>query len=189
MDKNKKKRNNELNKNIPPRRSSRVQMNTGTNSLVDSVETSDIKIEIEVKLEAMDEDDVVHESSDVALQMNEPNYDAAARTDTQDIIEEVLVEVVNHQNKPNRDKFKCDICNYVAKDNFNLRRHKTIMHTKSLLKCIICSKLFQDKFQYIQHNPLCYFSCHYAGCSKKFKILRKFEIHKRAHERYNERLY
>ena len=136
-----------------------------------------IKIDVEIKDEVFDE-------LDTASYQDETDATAIAQT----IIEEILSKIKDAKSEKQYKKFNCDKCTYKSKDNYNLQRHKSIMHTVSLMKCIICDEIFLDKFSYLNHNPSCYYSCPYVDCSKKFKILSKIEAHKRAHIKLLERM-
>ena len=162
--------------------------------------------EIELESEAVSSQNLIRETEtevEAASSLTEPDVEVTQNHETesgavssqtmnatatvQNIIDEILREI-NDPKSSHHKKYRCIKCEYKTKDNFNLQRHQSIMHTNSLIKCTICYKIFPDKFSYTHHNPSCFFSCPYLGCSKKFKILIKFESHKRAHIKFLERM-
>jgi len=77
--------------------------------------------------------------------------------------------------------FLCEICGYVCRDSFNLKRHSKMKHSIVNVKCSRCNLVFFDKFSLIDHNRKCAFNCTYPNCNKKFRYMYNLESHKRWH--------
>ena len=104
------------------------------------------------------------------------------------VLKEILAELKPKKTR-RKNLYSCDKCDYVAKDNFNLQRHKDNMHCPMNIQCLKCKLIFLSKYEYIQHNSDCVYLCPYVGCSETFKIDYKFEAHKRGHLERLRRLH
>ena len=96
-------------------------------------------------------------------------------------VDDLIAKILKTVTKSEVLKFKCQLCDYSARDNYNLKRHSEIQHSEVLVKCLICTNEFSSKHSYEEHLNDCFYSCPYNNCSKKFKIKRRFESHNRMH--------
>ena len=78
-------------------------------------------------------------------------------------------------------KFKCEKCDYCARDHCNLIRHIETMHTDIEIKFLVCENVFTDKFAFIEHKTDCFLICTFIKCAKIFKTRSRLEAHKRMH--------
>ena len=68
--------------------------------------------------------------------MNSDKNDAAVLKVVSSIINQLLKIVM----KGSAVKFKCEKCDYCARDHCNLIRHIETMHTDIEIKCLVCQQ-------------------------------------------------
>ena len=169
-------------KDTSVRRSQRVEASgskkpVSTSSVLDSSAIKEeIKLEIIVKVEITDSveegiSDDIQSSTDVA----NVDFDVAKA------VKEIIDKVVKGVSKERNVKFNCAICDYQARDNYNLKRHKEVQHGAIQLKCLVCDKEFASRFDFDTHFNDCFLECPVASCSKRFKTKRRLDAHKRMH--------
>ena len=61
-----------------------------------------------------------------------------------------LICHVKNKHTVQTSEWKCDICNAVFGQKFNLNKHKSL-HRKKQFNCGICSKSFHYKYNFDQH--------------------------------------
>ena len=81
--------------------------------------------------------------------------------------------------------YTCSLCGLSGiKDNFNLGRHISRMHSGSF-KCVICKVEFDDRHRFNIHYKDCYHFCPFEGCSFREKRQSRMDGHVRKHSRMN----
>ena len=79
--------------------------------------------------------------------------------------------------------YTCSFCGITGiKDNFNLGRHISRMHS-GLFKCSICNVEFSGRFSFNVHYKDCYLYCPIEGCPFKEKRQSRMDGHLRKHSR------
>ena len=166
--KNKKK---DLN-NHQLRRSPRVEVSQLKPS-ADPIEMEkQIKIEIEVKIEPESLEEI--ETSNL-IKDNTEGFDASKA------VAEIISKILKSVTKGEATRFQCKMCDYSARDNYNLKRHIEIQHFEIQVKCLTCTEEFASRFYYEEQLPDCFNVCPCENCAKKFKIKSRFESHQRMH--------
>ena len=79
--------------------------------------------------------------------------------------------------------YTCSVCGITGiKDNFNLGRHISRMHSGSF-KCSVCNVEFNGRFSFNVHYKDCYHYCPFEGCPFKEKRQSRMDGHIRKHSR------
>ena len=148
----------------------------------------DIKIEIKIEIELCDEllDSNVDENNE--LSVNSVNEVTNSNEIMKELLEEVIDKIVGNPSAQRLRRYRCDKCKYAAIDNYHLKRHISSMHEDVQIQCLICDQIFNDKCNFKDHLPNCFFNCPHFGCKKKFKLVDKFNAHKRSHIKMLRRL-
>ena len=156
---------------------------------VDTIVGSE-NIRIEENLER--ENNLV-ENSDVVRRINLVIIESAEnKKECYDIITALLSDLINKVVPMNCERkgktYVCSECDYLAKDNCHLKRHKENMHRQIDVQCVRCEAVFNNKFKFTQHSKTCHLVCPYFGCSKTFKYIYKLEAHRRSHKKMLRRM-
>ena len=99
----------------------------------------------------------------------------------------------NMPEQTQKTKFKsffCSLCPYSCRDEFNLKRHSKSQHSNTQIVCMhsYCSRYFPTKFDMRKHFADCFLYCPWDKCGKRFKTQNLFDVHQKAHKRFNDRL-
>ena len=139
----------------------------------------DYEIKIKIKVELLENEnnqprldlDCIEETEDSNV-VNERDCFDAHKAAT-DIIDNIVKKVL----RSSPDKFHCEVCDYSARDNYNLKRHVETKHQCENIKCVVCGSVFDSKFSFSEHYHNCYFSCSYKDCGKTFKYSNRLDAH------------
>ena len=165
---------------VPTRRSERVKK--CSNNLEECL-LAPIEIKIEIKIEDVTDQENEVENCSRGMLTNKSdiqNDNTETEKMARDILEEVLIASMCREAKT-KGQFKCNDCSYLARDNYNLKKHKMRVHSPVSYQCLICDQVFESKFSFSCHNSNCYFVCPFIGCSKTFKTNSKLQAHQRMH--------
>ena len=87
------------------------------------------------------------------------------------------------------EQYKCDVCDLVLKNKYNLREHVSVLHTprQPPLKCSkdFCQETFVTKYEWEQHRVGCSFTC--TNCGKVIRKCGRMEGHLRSKPFYQSR--